>query len=362
MSKEGQNEDQEGAFVSTRSKRKKRRDVKGAVTHNKVQAPSCDDAASADVNAQESIIPQRGIRAIEERRRSLDNDSKLAALLRAVLAGPATSLKEDAASSFGFRPTSVIALGIGKVTESRSAQIQFALLLAMLDMIKGDALHPGAATAGVSICAFDPVCDKEDFQVMEHFGVSAATREDVTPRQYREPTLLYMPHCPRPLYEMYLRANWSGQEHLTHNVLLCSNRLATYAENLPSAKLARESPCVWRTLPFLSYRPLPLEPGPVAEAFNDIGFHRFSFAPTRGDDGAQEPASVTVPDEMQSLTDGLAMMTVVRSKKSRKQRRGVGQSSGARNSGDEACRPDPSTPDFWSLPEEVVSEADKEVL
>lgn len=50
-----------------------------------------------------------------------------------------------------------------------------------------------------------------------------------------EPTFLYMPHCPRSLYESLLATN---KEHL-ENIILLSNELKVYSERWVACRSAR---------------------------------------------------------------------------------------------------------------------------
>lgn len=277
-------------------------------------------------------------------------------------------------------PDTLIALGLGKVTESRSAQLQLAWFLDLVESVRSRRERAAAQSDANSDCkvlAFDPICDADDKAVLEAMGVTVCGREEVRPQRFRTATVLFMPHCPRPLYEQYLRANWTDCEQLERNLFLCCNRLATYAENLPSTKLAKESPCIWRSLPHLRFEALPTEPGPMMEALNDLGFHRFffeqsstNFIPEQpGNPGSAEGnvanGDVQSSSALATIPNEAAMQTVARSKrKTRRRGRSGIQQNNPTVAEEEALlrRFDPKSSDFWSLPEPIQSDADAEVL
>lgn len=99
-----------------------------------------------------------------------------------------------------------------------------------------------------ALMAFDPIFSATDRAVLSSLGVTALTREaasaqacydatfpppgkdaSTTPDQGGS-TLLYMPHCPRPLSERYLRAFWTKEALLRRRVTFCWNRVGRYAE------------------------------------------------------------------------------------------------------------------------------------
>lgn len=51
------------------------------------------------------------------------------------------------------------------------------------------------------------------------------------------PTLAYMPHCPKELYDALLRANWSKDG--LRRLVLCGNDLERYSMSADTPALAR---------------------------------------------------------------------------------------------------------------------------
>lgn len=99
-----------------------------------------------------------------------------------------------------------------------------------------------------ALMAFDPVFSATDRAVLTALGVTALTREEASAQACYDATfatsceeaaitsdrgdytLLYMPHCPRPLSERYLRAFWTREALLKRRVTFCWNRVGRYAE------------------------------------------------------------------------------------------------------------------------------------
>ena len=56
--------------------------------------------------------------------------------------------------------------------------------------------------------------------------------------ELREPTFVYMPHCPKDMYEALLRANWH-MDRLAQ-LVLCGNELSMYMTDMAAY------PCIER--------------------------------------------------------------------------------------------------------------------
>ena len=85
------------------------------------------------------------------------------------------------------------------------------------------------------------------------------------------PTILYMPHCDREVYESVLRFNWTPRG--LSEVILLANRLMDYVENQPERKLQAESPHLLSLAPCLECSLLP-EFKAHPTAFNNLAVQR----------------------------------------------------------------------------------------
>ena len=61
------------------------------------------------------------------------------------------------------------------------------------------------------MAVFDPVHTEEDLQALEALGVEPLEEEKGARYGIAEPTLFFMPHCPRQLYNNVLWANFLPQ-------------------------------------------------------------------------------------------------------------------------------------------------------
>jgi hypothetical protein len=154
----------------------------------------------------------------------------------------------------------LLCLGLGSPHSSINARLQLALLL---DLCECFSIDPSR------VAIYDPVFVEEDLKLLKGFKFNVlpeGKHECVVLDQL--PTLLYMPHCDKHLYESILRSNWTP--HVLPNVLFLTNRLKDYVENNPKRVMLAESPHLLKIAPTLHYHALEvLESHPTA--FNDIG-------------------------------------------------------------------------------------------
>ena len=105
--------------------------------------------------------------------------------------------------------------------ESRSAQLQLALLQKLREQTSGLTAHP-APLADLKVLAFDPIFDEDDRAILLKSGVEVWDGASETSRlSANTPTLFFMPHCERSLYESLWKINSEAgtQDH----VLLIGN-------------------------------------------------------------------------------------------------------------------------------------------
>ncbi|KIM80814.1 hypothetical protein PILCRDRAFT_518728 [Piloderma croceum F 1598] len=163
----------------------------------------------------------------------------------------------EAMNTFPFTSFEVLCLGLGSPSCSRDARAQLAFLVSTCDSC-------GIDRRKVSI--YDPVFTEDDVKLLRDLQFNCLTDDKQAKYPLLNPTLLFMPHCDRNLYENVLRANWT-QERL-QNMLLIANCFSEYVDNIPSHKLTVESPCLTRIAPYLESRDLPALISP-ATAFNN---------------------------------------------------------------------------------------------
>jgi len=105
------------------------------------------------------------------------------------------------------------------------------------------------------VSVYDPVFTVEDVEVLRNLQLNCLTDQVHGKYPLLKPTILFMPHCDRNLYENILRENWTKDR--LQNMLLIANRFSEYADSIPSHKLMAESPCLSRIAPYLDSKDLP---------------------------------------------------------------------------------------------------------
>ncbi|GAA5890916.1 hypothetical protein JCM5296_001225 [Sporobolomyces johnsonii] len=138
-------------------------------------------------------------------------------MLRTALAPPKKD-DEKAAPSPCPPPICVVCLGLGSLSESTKAQDQYVLLRELIEEL-GDALDPAHPVE-----FYDPVFAPEDVAYLGSQGHSVLPADYPLPLSH--PTLLYIPHGPRSLFNALLRANWSSSQ--LERMILLGNRLDLY--------------------------------------------------------------------------------------------------------------------------------------
>ncbi|GAA5938728.1 hypothetical protein JCM3775_001974 [Rhodotorula graminis] len=153
-------------------------------------------------------------------------------MVRLALSPPAVSEREEAPPAPCPPPTCVVCLGLGSISESSKAQDQYVLLKEVLDELN-DEIDETVLTE-----FYDPVFSPEDAAFLSAQGHEVLPSDH--PLVLDRPTLLYIPHGPRTLFEALLRANWTSPAQLQRVVLL-ANRLDLYDDPTYSGSLKSKS-------------------------------------------------------------------------------------------------------------------------
>ncbi|CDU25362.1 uncharacterized protein SPSC_05196 [Sporisorium scitamineum] len=188
-------------------------------------------------------------------------------------------------------PTRIVCLGLGSPTASRSAQIQLALLVVLRSWLtKIHSSHGSTATGGEGIdstptkdalvekkaiesVAYDPIFTPLDRTILLKYNVITASAPQTSPPPSSDrtdsasspppiehyytspthPTLLYMPHCDRPLYEHILSLSLSPPS--SSIIILLSNILTNYT--LTQTLTSATSPTLHHLIPRFNVVHLP---------------------------------------------------------------------------------------------------------
>lgn len=172
----------------------------------------------------------------------------------------------------------VVCYGIGNLSGVRSAQLQLAALLAVLQSL--------GVRSGKRF-VYDPVLSQEEQAVMIDFGFEiiavneeakrplrqrAKTTTDESKKEQKEqdgddssgsvPTIFFLPHCGRTLSNNIVWANWGVD---LSKVLLIANCFSSTKKPLPCA--------IEKALPFVTEHTFP----DVELSFNDTCLHTFQL-------------------------------------------------------------------------------------
>lgn len=195
------------------------------------------------------------------------------------------------ASTAPHLPRRIVCLGLGSPQTSRSAQIQLALLVVVCSWLERQLRHSNQSSStaldsesiegGVECLAFDPVFSAADTALLERYDVrtlSHSLHTGVEQKEYdqeklaesietfytaiTEPTLLYMPHCDRGLYEELLSLNYSSpakttQSEATSPIVLLCNTLSNYQTTTSDQDLQETAPTLHRLIPQFNVQALP---------------------------------------------------------------------------------------------------------
>ncbi|WFD31056.1 hypothetical protein MSPP1_002087 [Malassezia sp. CBS 17886] len=113
----------------------------------------------------------------------------------------------------------ILCLGIGPCTQA-AAQWQWAALVLLRDCLSA---HTGAP---VDVAVYDPQFTPEDEALVQRLDMRLLGANACGAYAVDAPTFVYMPRCPKELYEALLRANWTSEQ--LPRLLLCGNDLERY--------------------------------------------------------------------------------------------------------------------------------------
>lgn len=150
-------------------------------------------------------------------------------------------------------PVQILCLGIGSASVP-AARDQWALLQ---DMRQHIYKHCGTQPV---VVVFDPQFEDMDVALVQRQRAQLPLENKCGAYQLSEPTLVYMPHCPKELYEALLRANW--RKEALERVILCGNELSLYSTDMSAF------PCLERIAPYTHAYPVPSLPTSTAGALD----------------------------------------------------------------------------------------------
>ncbi|XP_041095957.1 SRR1-like protein [Polyodon spathula] len=156
-----------------------------------------------------------------------------------------------------------VCYGLGRFSSCASSRYQLALLLLLLESLQIPA----------SRCyLYDPMFSKAEVGILEDFGMTVLTKNEEGKRPAHRPTLFYLIHCGKALYNNLLWKNWSvrGLSQLT----VIGNSFRGIEERLLARVLQRDYKYISDMLEVVREVPFPDSPR-YLEIFNDTSVHCF---------------------------------------------------------------------------------------
>ncbi|KAI9226241.1 MAG: SRR1-domain-containing protein [Piptocephalis tieghemiana] len=170
------------------------------------------------------------------------------------------------------KPKAILCYGLGSPSSSRISRWQWALLTLLREDLSLQDLE--------DFFVYDPIFTEMDKQILEHGGAKVLKENEEGHRSLNQPTLTYMPHCDRVLYNALLQANWSPTG--LDNLILLGNRLDMYSDAIPASRLSRECPSLHALTGSerIEYVDLPSARSiGEMDVFNDVSLHLFHPSP-----------------------------------------------------------------------------------
>lgn len=175
------------------------------------------------------------------------------------------------------RGLELVSYGIGKINQFRNAQYQLALLICL---IKRKQIRFAESNGLVTFKFFDPMMSVSERNAVTSFGGVWIEINEEGKRKVSYPTLFFMPHCGRALYNNVLWANW-GRESL-HHVMIIGNSFNRYMDQVRPTRrgISDSDPLTRNCIELLFEKKLIIEEEfkndfEVVGALNDFCIHTF---------------------------------------------------------------------------------------
>ncbi|XP_041456595.1 SRR1-like protein [Lytechinus variegatus] len=158
------------------------------------------------------------------------------------------------------RVTQIVCYGLGNFSSCVTARFQLALLVLLNSLISPKSCY-----------LYDPNFTDVEKEVLEKLGFSLINKNEEGKRKSSQPTLFFMPHCGKPLYNNLLWANWSLE---LSNIIILGNSFDNFSERFTDKLLKEEVPYIHKIIPF--HREFPLRNSfQYTDIFNDMAFQVF---------------------------------------------------------------------------------------
>ncbi|XP_015276770.1 PREDICTED: SRR1-like protein [Gekko japonicus] len=165
-----------------------------------------------------------------------------------------------------------VCYGLGNFSSCSKARFQLAFLLLLLK--DGCLCLPPWQIPEELCCIFDPAFSTLEREVLSGLGFSVLSRNEEGKRPAEEPTLFYMVHCGKALYNNLLWSNWSA-EALSQMVVV-GNSFKGIEERVPTRIFQTDYAYIAKILTASKEEALPPHTR-YLDVFNDTAVHRFPW-------------------------------------------------------------------------------------
>ncbi|XP_072289814.1 SRR1-like protein isoform X2 [Eucyclogobius newberryi] len=157
-----------------------------------------------------------------------------------------------------------VCYGLGSFSSCVSARYQLAMLLLLLDALKIE----------LSDCfVFDPVFSSGEVDVLKRIGLTVLTENEEGKRQANKPTIFYLMHCGKALYNNLLWKNWSKQCLI--EIIIIGNSFCGMKERTIDREFNRDYRYISQITAVCEERLLPC-PSHMIDVFSDTAVITFS--------------------------------------------------------------------------------------
>ncbi|MCJ8735092.1 hypothetical protein PDJAM_G00242740 [Pangasius djambal] len=159
--------------------------------------------------------------------------------------------------------TECVCYGLGNFSSCVSARYQLAMLLLLLDALQ----------IPVGWCSlYDPVFTESECETLRELGFTVLTENEEGKRAVCHPTLFYLMHCGKALYNNLLWKNWSPQ--ILPKVIVIGNSFLGIQERTLQRELERDYSFLSHVINVCEETSLPCSQR-FLDVFNDTALIRF---------------------------------------------------------------------------------------
>ncbi|KAK7136341.1 hypothetical protein R3I94_014856 [Phoxinus phoxinus] len=156
-----------------------------------------------------------------------------------------------------------VCYGLGNFASCVSARYQLAMLLLLLETLQ---IPVGSCSV------YDPVFSASECDALKELGFTVLTENEEGKRPVYQPTLFYLMHCGKALYNNLLWRNWTPQT--LQKIIIIGNRFDGIQERMLQREFERDYSFLSNVISVCDETPLPCAPR-FMDVFNDTALIQF---------------------------------------------------------------------------------------